>query len=234
MRRYISLAIGLASVVAINFSIIKPVDVEAVELDRAQLYKIDEDITDIKLSLSSLYFNKNRSEKISRSKQNVIKLFPASRINKDMSPLLLTNYSAKEFNIILSGTCLEGEGEIFENVEKLHKINGLFLIGLSAQEQGLGKDRLAKSKNNYTSYGAWDSNIDNASVFKSAEHCFMATAKLLKRDYLSTGGKYYNGLTIKDVNQKYASDKAWAGNILSIMKKLNTKLENTLEQREEK
>lgn len=47
---------------------------------------------------------------------------------------ITSNLSAEQFNKILTNTGLEGLGKSFEEAEKKHNINGLYLIGLACLE----------------------------------------------------------------------------------------------------
>lgn len=149
------------------------------------------------------------------------------KIDSSTSLLELTNYTAEEFDIMLSDTELAGYGQSFVNVETEAGVNGLFMIALTGQEQGFGSGSLAQKKNNLTSYAAFDTDVGNARAFESWDECLIVTAKMLARDYLAEDGRHHNGVTATAVNVKYASDKTWASKIVSIMKQMQKKLINT-------
>jgi beta-N-acetylglucosaminidase len=165
----------------------------------------------------------------------VVKSLPITKEKQDPSPnrgeidreyslLYLTGYSSEDYNKMLAGTPLSKQGESFVRVEEIEKVNGLFMASLTGQEQGFGTGELARERNNLTSFGAWDDNKYHATRFKSFDHCLMFTARWLRTQYLTKGGKYYHGVTVHSVNVMYASDKTWADNIIIIMKRLKSKL----------
>lgn len=137
----------------------------------------------------------------------------------------ISNATAEQIDSVLKGTKLYGLGEAYIRVEKKNNINALFLIGLSANESAWGRSRLAKEKNNITSFSAYDHDAYNEGrTFKTKEECILITAKWLSEKYLNPNGKYYNGLGVKDINIKYARDKEWHIKVSSIAKKLKSKL----------
>lgn len=106
-----------------------------------------------------------------------------------------------------------------------HNINGIIMLSLASLESAYGNSFLAKHFNNITSYRAYDQNpLLNAKVYNSQSECIEDTVILLKEEYLSSSGKYFNGLSLKSVNKKYASDKRWAHKIESIAKKYTSLL----------
>lgn len=125
--------------------------------------------------------------------------------------------SEDEFNLILLGSNMSGLGYIFEEIEKTYNINGLFILAIAMQESGLGSSNMAITKNNVTGYMAYDSNTGLAKRFKSFEDCLMTTSRLISKDYLTKGGKHYNGTSIFDINIKYCSQIDWSINLISIM-----------------
>jgi len=101
----------------------------------------------------------------------------------------------------------------FKDAEDLYEVNAMFLIALSRLESGNMTYRLM-DKNNIFSFKAYDDNIDVADEFDSIEQCIDFVARYLKNEYLTEGGLHYNGLSVDDVNVKYASDKEWASKLI--------------------
>jgi hypothetical protein len=97
-------------------------------------------------------------------------------------------------------------------------VNPLFLSSLVALESGWGTSALAKNKNNFSGYAAYDSSpYKSARTFDSPAQNFDETARLLKNNYLTPGGKYYIDGSLGGVNKYYASDPKWSGTISDIM-----------------
>jgi len=145
--------------------------------------------------------------------------------------------SAEAINKAFEGTGLAGLGAYFVQVETripesrnpksgavvggAGVINGLYLAAHAAWETGWGSSKIFKDKNNLFGYGAYDSSAyESAWTFSSPQHCIYFAAQQIKKDYLTPGGKYYNGPTLVGMNVKYATDKNWANGIASIMRKI--------------
>ena len=129
---------------------------------------------------------------------------------------VLSHVTIDELNLVLSDTGLEGLAEAYIQAEKEYGINAIYLVGLTALESSWGKSRLATERNNISSYMAYDHDVNQARYFESKSECILITVDMLKRDYLTEGGKYYNGLGLDDINVKYASDDSWNWKIENI------------------
>lgn len=126
----------------------------------------------------------------------------------------------RHIDYVLEGTSLEGLGEYYIKAEKEYGVNAFFLIGLSALESAWGNSRLANDRNNVFGFMAYDRNVDMAKRFETKGDSILYVAKYLKNNYLTVGGKYYNGVTLKDVNVSYSSDDYWHKKIDIIVRKL--------------
>jgi beta-N-acetylglucosaminidase len=116
--------------------------------------------------------------------------------------------------------------------ESDYQVNGLFLMSIAALESGWGSSTIAKEKNNFTGFNAYDKNAkSSAKTFTSVEDCILATANKLKLEYLteteddkSTAniyeGLYYNGKSIFDINVKYCSQIDWSGKLVDLIGRL--------------
>ena len=112
--------------------------------------------------------------------------------------------------------------EYFYYIENEYNINGVFVAAIGIHESGWGKSNIAISKKNIFGYRAYDSSpYNSASTFNSYAEGIDLIARVLVKYYLNPKGTiiyngekaigtYYNGNTIKGVNQKYASDSNWA------------------------
>jgi len=122
---------------------------------------------------------------------------------------------------------LVGLGEFYIQAEKEFGINALFLVSLSALESGWGRSGLAIYKNNLFGFNANDRNpYGDAKRFESKEKCILYVAEYIKEHYLTEGGKYHSGFTLKDVNKRYASSSTWDDKIASIMNRFHGTINN--------
>jgi hypothetical protein len=143
--------------------------------------------------------------------------------------------SAEAIDAAFQGTGLAGLGKYFKQVEISipsppsplmiegsangeNVMNGLYLAAHAALETGWGTSRIFKDKNNLFGYGAYDRDPYNSAYrFASVQDCIYYAANKIKENYLTPGGKYYNGPTLVGMNVKYASDKQWHKKIANIM-----------------
>lgn len=139
---------------------------------------------------------------------------------------VLSNLTAEDYDLMFSGTPLEGTGEAFVTAEVAYGVNGLYMVGLccieSSDKNGVpGNSRYARERNNLTGWGAADSNPDGAYYFDSKSECIMHVAERLSINYLTEGGKFFSGYTPRAIDVKYCSDPKHADKIISCaMKRL--------------
>ena len=126
--------------------------------------------------------------------------------------------------------------EYFYYIENEYNINGVFVAAIGIHESGWGKSNIAISKKNIFGYRAYDSSpYNSASTFNSYAEGIDLIARVLVKYYLNPKGTiiyngekaigtYYNGNTIKSVNQKYASDSNWANKVYNYMVYLYKKI----------
>lgn len=113
---------------------------------------------------------------------------------------------------------LLGTGKALVKAEKKYGVNALALAAIIVHESGWGRSSLARQKNNLAGINATNSNpFGNARTFKSKAECIFYLAKMLKQDYLTTGGSFYRGDNLAAVNACYATDPAWASKVALIM-----------------
>jgi beta-N-acetylglucosaminidase len=120
-----------------------------------------------------------------------------------------TSLTGEQLDVLLKGTGLEGLGSAYAKAEEQYSVSAIVLIGISSVESAWGNSNFALTRNNLFGYQAYDSNTGAARRFKTKEACILEVAKALSENYLVPTGDYYNGVTLKDVNIKYASDKDW-------------------------
>jgi beta-N-acetylglucosaminidase len=145
--------------------------------------------------------------------------------------------SAEAIDRAFAGTGLAGTGAYFKQIETqipsppsplanggtsgARVMNGLYLAAHAAWETGWGTSRIFRDKNNLFGYGAYDHDpYNSAYTFASVKDCIFYAANKIKDNYLTPGGKFYNGPTLKGMNVKYASDPNWHKGIAQIMAKI--------------
>lgn len=131
----------------------------------------------------------------------------------------------------------EDNYEVFYNIDKKYKINGIFLAAIAIHESAWGTSQIAKDKKNLFGFGSYDRGpYENSFEFDTYEEGIELVAKNLVKYYLNPAGTkiydgeraaatYYNGSTVKDVNVRYASDSEWHTKVYSYMEMLYKRLE---------
>lgn len=134
--------------------------------------------------------------------------------------------SAEAYNKVLEGTNMAGLGYAFKAAEIETGVNALNLMSIAIHESGWATNPISIKKNNIMSICAYDvDTFNSASSYSTKMKCVSDAAVLLKRDYLTKGGKYFNGVSLEGINVKYASDKGWAMKVRQIKNDIISKLE---------
>ena len=136
---------------------------------------------------------------------------------EDTDLTLPSGENAQTINGFLVGTALAGLGATYMQAEKTYGVSARYLVAHSIEESGWGTSAIAQSDNNLFGYGANDSNPGgDAASFPSLAACILYVAQQVKEKYLSPGGAYYHGPTLRGMNVDYASDPLWAAKISAI------------------
>ena len=132
-----------------------------------------------------------------------------------------SNITREQAYQMLEGTALQTLSNAYVYMEELYGVNAIYLMALSAEESAWGRSELAITKNNIggikASDGSWR-------YFDSWGDCLDYKTRLLKNQYLSENGSYYNGLSIWNVNEMYCEQKTWSDNINNIANGLISKI----------
>ena len=97
------------------------------------------------------------------------------------------------------------------------------MIGIVANESAwLNSDRTQR-QNNVTGYAVYSDSSKGVS-FSSIDESILTTAKLLQTDYINPQGRFYNGLSVSDVNIMYSSDAKWNSTVASVANQLKDKI----------
>jgi len=173
----------------------------------------------------SYYTAKNRFDEILRTKLNVTAASggismgssvygsgSATTVNAIYDDVRLgSGASAADIDTRLAGTGLEGLGTSFVDAEKKYNVNAWFLAGLAIHESGYGSSKIATEKNNVFGFQAYDASpYASARSFDTKAEGIDTVAKYISENYLTAGGKYYNGVSIDGIGKRYATDPNWS------------------------
>ena len=153
-------------------------------------------------------------QRIAEEKKKVITYNPHNLLEP-------SNITREQAYQMLEGKALQTLSNAYVYMEEFYGVNAIYLMALSAEESAWGRSNLAITKNNIggikASDGSWR-------YFNSWGDCLDYKARLLKNQYLSENGSYYNGLSIWDVNEMYCEQKTWSDNINNIANDLINKI----------
>lgn len=121
---------------------------------------------------------------------------------------------------ILNNTALSGLEASYVESEKKYGVNAIFLLAITIEESGWGTSYIANKNNNICgikSGGKWR-------YFSSKEECIDYQANLLKNQYLTKGGRYYNGVSVEAVNIFYCEGNKWSSKIIALANEIVNKI----------
>lgn len=102
-------------------------------------------------------------------------------------------------------------------------LNPIYILAHAIHESGWGRSRIAKAKNNLFGWGAIDADpFNKAWTFDSYQECIDIVMKAIKQSYLTIGGPFFNGASLKGMNVKYATDDNWASAIRTLMNEIDS------------
>ena len=108
---------------------------------------------------------------------------------------------------------LKNFADCFIKAEGTYGVNAIFLASVAALESGWGRSQVAINNNNLFGY---TSPSGGYRVFESVEECIDTVARHLKRNYLTEGGSFYNGVSVGAINIMYCAQRTWAEKVNSI------------------
>ena len=142
---------------------------------------------------------------------------PGPLFTEDTDLTLPSGENAQTIDAFLSGTALAGLGSSYMQAEQLYHVSARYLVAHSIEESGWGQSAIAQNKNNLFGYGADDRDpYGDAMSFSSFSACILFVAQVVSKVYLTPGGSYYHGPTLRGMNVDYASDPNWAAKIAAI------------------
>lgn len=136
--------------------------------------------------------------------------------------LRVSNLKHEEMYEILYNTGMRDVAWTIVQCERDYGVNAIILASLIAEESGWGTSSRAVNQNNLSGFEVFD-DYSVGAIFDTRDDSVIATAKLLKNDYLTVGGKYFNGYSLDNINELYSANPLWADNIIAIANQLKDK-----------
>ena len=144
-------------------------------------------------------------------------------ISKNMDLSLRCGISKEDFKELMKNLKTDTSGFFYENSEMIYdlcekyELNEVFFCGLIAAESGWNITKGHRNKCNYISMMSKGKMIR----YNSVEEGLEAAAKLLHNKYLTPGGAYYKGKTLKDVQKIFCPNSStWVGLVYGCMDKI--------------
>lgn len=125
------------------------------------------------------------------------------------------------FNRKRPDSILKQYAQDFINVQNKTGVNAQYLVAHAIWETGWGTSTISQYKRNFFGYGAYDScPVTCAFYFPTGDDSISYVAYQVKTDYLTPGGKWYNGPNLIGMNVKYATDQNWKNGIANLMEQI--------------
>lgn len=116
---------------------------------------------------------------------------------------------------------LIGTGKDFIQAQNEYGVSALYLAAHAILESGYGKSEIAYRKHNLFGLKAFDwEPFANAKYLPSYAQSISYNADYVRKNYLEEGADHFHGYTLPAMNEKYATDKGWAGKIANIMERI--------------
>jgi len=153
-----------------------------------------------------------------RSRRDLIFLpVPGVSFSVDTDLTQPSGETAAGLDAFLRGTALHDLGAPLLAAEQKYHVSARYLLAHAIEESAFGTSQIAQDKHNLYGYGADDAHpYEDANTFSSFAACIDFVAGKVAADYLTAGGQYYHGPTLRGMNVNYASDPRWASNIAKI------------------
>jgi beta-N-acetylglucosaminidase len=152
-----------------------------------------------------------------RARGTIYGAIPGPLFTVDSNLTLPSGESAASLDQFLSGSALAGLGASFMTAEATYHVSARYFVAHAILESGWGTSSLAQYKHNLFGFGANDRNpYGDAMSFPSLDACIQYVAQFIQANYLTPGGRFYHGPTLRGMNVDYASDPNWAEKIASI------------------
>jgi beta-N-acetylglucosaminidase len=152
-----------------------------------------------------------------RARDAIYQAIPGPLFTIDTNLTLPSGETAASLNAFLNGSPLAGLGASFMQAETTYHVSARYFVAHAILESAWGASWIAVNKHNLFGFGADDANPNgDAMTFPSFDACIQYVAQFIEGNYLTVGGQFYHGPTLRGMNVDYASDPNWAEKIASI------------------
>ena len=143
----------------------------------------------------------------------------------DLRQPALSDHAALEAYInAYPGLCGFDMPDLLLECQSEYGVNAIFLLAIIRLESGNGSSSLARSRGNLGGIVAAGVYRDFTSEGGRAA-CLVYMAQLLGGNYLTPGGRYFSGDTVRDVAPTYAAGPDWADAVEQLMVEIQASVE---------
>lgn len=166
----------------------------------------------------------NKTAEEQENKKNTTKTVSISevKISKSMDLTKRTGLSKEDFIKLMSRVKADTSGFFEDNAEEIYdlcekySINEIFFCGLISAESGWNIASNHRNTHNYISLMKNGKLIKYSSISEGLE----VAAKKLHYNYLTPGGKFYNGKTLAGVKKCFCPSSTWVDLVYGRMKQI--------------
>jgi len=142
---------------------------------------------------------------------------PADGFTVDTDLAQPSSETPARINGFLQGTAMAGLGDSFMHAEQSYHVSARYFVAHAILESAWGSSAIARDKHNLFGFNADDANpYKDATTFPSFDACIQYVAQFIAQNYLTPGGRYFHGPTLRGMNVDYATDPQWAEKIAAI------------------
>ena len=157
-----------------------------------------------------------QAEAAALARRGLFSAVPGGTFSIDTDLRIVPNVDPNVLNAFLANTALRGLGPSFVSAGTQNHVNPLYLLAHAIEESAFGASQIAQTKHNLFGYGAIDSDPNQAMSYPSFDASIQFQARVVSANYLTPGGAFYHGPTLRGMNVCYASDPDWASKIAAI------------------
>ena len=122
---------------------------------------------------------------------------------------------------------LSGIEKTLIEVQEEYSVNALLLLAIIRLESGNGRSVIAQNRNNLGGIIGWEKSVRVFKTFDTKNDCIIYMAKLLSEHYLTDGGRFFSGYSLRAISKRYsASPDNWTELVAALILEIQWVLEN--------
>ena len=151
-----------------------------------------------------------------RARDQIYQAVPGPLFTVDTNLTVPSGETAASLNQFLNGSALAGLGASFMQAETTYHVSARYFVAHAILESGGARARLRRTSTTSSASARTMRTPTVTRYFPSFDACIQYVAQFIEVNYLTAGGQFYHGPTLRGMNVDYASDPNWAEKIASI------------------